>query len=53
MDKNMEIDPVVTVTSDYPNMRYIYSEYDNNTDFIIHNHFFQPIYRKNGKRLPH
>ena len=25
-------------------MRYSFSEYDNNTDYIIHNHFFLPIY---------
>ena len=36
--------PVITLTSKYKNMRYLFSEYDNNTDYIIHNHFFQPIY---------
>ena len=35
---------VITLTSEYKNMRYLFSEYDNNTDYIIHNHFFQPIY---------
>ena len=42
--KDMIFDPVMTLTSDHPNMRYIFSEYDNNTDYIIHNLFFQPIY---------
>ena len=36
--------PVLTLTSDCKNMRYLFSDYDNNTDYIIHNHVFQPIY---------
>ena len=49
-DEEMQIDKskifysVITLTSNHRNMRYLFSENDNNTDYIIHNHFFQPIY---------